>query len=80
MSTSPPMVLSATGGMGREATTLYKRLASMLTSRWDQLYNSTLHGLALMQAGLFFTEGCHSVFAVPDLVVNMPLRHNKPWT
>ncbi len=33
-----PLVLSATGGLAREATTFYKRLASMLSSKWDQTY------------------------------------------
>ncbi len=37
-----PLVLSATGGLAREATTFYKRLASMLASKWDQPYSSTL--------------------------------------
>ena len=33
-----PLVLSATGGMGREATCFYKRLASMLAQKWDYSY------------------------------------------
>ena len=33
-----PLVFSATGGMGREATCFYKRLASMLAHKWDQPY------------------------------------------
>ena len=37
-----PLVFSATGGMGREATCFYKRLASMLTHKWDQAYSTTL--------------------------------------
>ena len=32
-----PLVLSATGGMANEATTFYKRLASCLATKWDQL-------------------------------------------
>ena len=40
--TFSPLVLSATGGLAREATTFYKRLASMLTSKWDHTYSSTL--------------------------------------
>ena len=30
-----PLVLSATGGLAREANIFYKRLASMLASKWD---------------------------------------------
>ena len=40
--TFSPLVLSATGGLAREATTFYKQLASMLASKWDQTYSSTL--------------------------------------
>ena len=38
-----PLVLSTTGGMGREATTFYKRLADMLSSKRNLPY-STLMG------------------------------------
>ena len=37
-----PLVLSAAGGMGREATCFYKRLASMLAQKWDYSYSTTL--------------------------------------
>jgi len=37
-----PLVLSATGGMGNEATTFYKHLASLLAQKWDSPYSSTL--------------------------------------
>ena len=37
-----PLVLSATGGMGREATCFYKRLASMLAHKWESPYSTTL--------------------------------------
>ena len=37
-----PLVSSATGGIGREATCFYKRLASMLANKWDQPYSTTL--------------------------------------
>ena len=40
--TFSPLVLSATGGLAREADTFYKRLASMLASKWDHTYSSTL--------------------------------------
>ena len=43
--TFSPLVLSATGGLAREATTVYKRLASMLASKWDQTYSNTLCSL-----------------------------------
>lgn len=37
-----PLVLSATGGLAKEATVFYKRLASKLASKWDANYSSTL--------------------------------------
>ena len=37
-----PLVFSATGEMARQATTFYKRLASMLSVKWDQPHSSTL--------------------------------------
>ena len=40
--TFSPLVLSATGGLAREANIFYKRLASMLASKWDHSYSSTL--------------------------------------
>ena len=40
-----PLVLSATGGMGNEATTFFKCLASLLAEKWDSHYSSTLSWL-----------------------------------
>ena len=34
-----PLVLSVTGGMGVEATTFYKRLAALLSQKWDSPYS-----------------------------------------
>ena len=40
-----PLVLSATGGFAREATIFYKRLASLLATKWEQLYSLTIDWL-----------------------------------
>ena len=32
------LVLSANGGWGKEATSFYKRLASILSEKWDQAW------------------------------------------
>ena len=40
-----PIVMSATGGLAKEATNFYRRLASLLAEKWDQQYSSTLHWL-----------------------------------
>ena len=37
-----PLVLSVTGGMGAEATTFYKRLAALLSQKWDTPYSMTI--------------------------------------
>ena len=37
-----PLVLSLTGGLEKAATVCYKRLASMLSSKHDQPYSSTI--------------------------------------
>ena len=38
-----PIVMSATGGLSKQATNFYKRLASLLAEKWDQPYSTTLH-------------------------------------
>ncbi len=40
--TFTPLVLSSTGGLGRAATTTYKRLASLLSTKWEQPYSTTM--------------------------------------
>ena len=37
-----PLVMSATGGLAKEADTFYKRLSSLLSTKWDHPYSSTL--------------------------------------
>ena len=40
-----PLVFSATCGLGPEADTCYKRLATLLCAKWNNSYNSTLRWL-----------------------------------
>ena len=40
-----PLVFSATGGMAKQSTTFYKRLASLLADKWDHTYSKTLYWL-----------------------------------
>ena len=54
-----PLVLSATGGMGNEATTFYKRLATLLAQKWDSPY-STDPMLATMPPKLLPSSILHS--------------------
>ncbi len=61
-----PLVLSTTGGMGRTATTLYKRLASMLSEKKDINYALTLNWIrcrlsfALLRASIMSIRGARS--------------------
>ena len=47
-----PLVLSSTGGMGREANTFYKRLASLISDKQDTSYSQTM---ALIRCRLSFS-------------------------
>ena len=42
LSSFTPLVISLSGGMGREASQFYKCLASLLSTRWEQPYSVTL--------------------------------------
>ena len=61
-----PLVLSVTGGLGRIATTTYKRLASLLSSKWNQPYSTTMGWLrcrlsfALLRSSIAAIRGARS--------------------
>ena len=40
--TFTPLVMSATGGMGRATTTFYKRIASMISEKMNTEYSQTV--------------------------------------
>ena len=61
--TFSPLVLSATGGLAREANTFYKRLASMLASKWDHSYSSII---CWLRCRLVFSLLCFSNQAIRD--------------
>ena len=44
-STFTPLIFSATGGMTKQSTTFYRRLASLLADKWEHPYSSTLYWL-----------------------------------
>ena len=64
--TFTPFVLSTTGGMGRAATTFYKRLASMVAEKRDVPYAVTLNWIryrlsfALLRAFIMSIRGARS--------------------
>ena len=55
-----------TGGLANEASTFYKRLASMLASKWDHPYSSTLCwlrcrlGFSLLRSAIQAIRGARS--------------------
>ena len=40
-----PLVFTSTGGVGRETTTFYKRLAALFATHWGQPYSTTIYWL-----------------------------------
>ena len=66
-----PLIFSATGGMAREATAFYKRLASMLATKRDQPYSSTmtwmrcLLSFSLLHSAIQCIRGARSTIGHP---------------
>ena len=58
-STFTPLVLSSTGGMGKAATTFYKRLSSMLSEKRDVPY-STMIGWIRCRLSFALLRACRS--------------------
>ena len=65
-STFTPLVLSTTGGMGRAATTFYKRLAAMLSEKKDVPYSKMIGWIccrmsfSLLRASIMSIRGTRS--------------------
>ena len=61
-----PLVFTSTGGMGREATVFYKRLADLLATHWGQQYCAAIHWLrcrmsfALLRSAILCIRGSRS--------------------
>ena len=61
-----PLVLSASGGLAKEATNFYKNLASKLAEKWDHPYNQTMNWLrctlsyALLRSAIQCIRGARS--------------------
>ena len=64
--TFTPLVMSATGGMGRAATTFYRRLASMISEKRNTEYSQTVNWIrcklsfALLRALIMSIRGARS--------------------
>ena len=76
-----PVVLSATGGMGRTAQVTFKRLASLLTAKRDEPYSHTiawircLISFSLLRSAIMCLRGARSYHNHPikNRISNIPL-------
>ena len=61
-----PLVFTTAGGMGATATVVYKRLASLIAEKHDELYGQTLHwmrcrlGFSLLRSSIMCLRGSRS--------------------
>ena len=86
--TFTPLVLSATGGMGRAATTFYKRLTSMIAKKRGTAYAVTLNWIrcrlsfALLRASIMAIRGARSSRHHPatECPIDLQLAEGHPLT
>ena len=68
-----PLVFSTTGGMGTTATTVYKRIASMIASKHNKTYSKTIHWLrcrlsfSLIRSAIMCLRGSRSTLHHPGV-------------
>ena len=61
-----PLIMSSTGSLGHAATCMYKRLASLLSDKWDQPYCKTMGWLrcsltfSLLKSSIMCIRGARS--------------------
>ena len=76
--TFTPIIMSTTGGMGKEATALYKRLATMLAAKWGDPYSRVLCwlrcrlGFSLLRSSIQAIRGARSSNGHP-VICGLPL-------
>ena len=91
-----PLVMSWASGFGREATSMYKRLASLLSTKWDQPYSKVMGWLhcqlsfSLLRSSILCIRGAcssSSHFAKPLLPVDLmtcesqvSLHNHRPFS
>ena len=82
-----PLVMSSTGGLGDAATSTYKRLATLLATKWDQPYSSTMSWLrcrlsfSLLRSSIQAIRGARSSAGVAmksaPLPVDLVIRESQ---
>ena len=66
-----PLIFSAMGGMAHEASTFYKRLASLLSERWTNQYADVLGciryclSFSLLRSAIQCSHSAHGCFGRP---------------
>ena len=74
-----PLVFSTSGGMAKEATTFYKRLATLLSDKWTEPYSLTINWLrcrisfSLLRASIRSIRGARSTIGHPMGPINYSL-------
>ena len=75
-------MFSASGGMGPSATTVYKKLASMLAEKWNPNYSRCVFWLrcwvcfSLLRSAINCVRGNHSTIRRP-VVANVDLTFSE---
>ena len=74
-----PLVMSLSGGVGNAANVCYKRLASMLSDKWDQPYSTTLAWMrcklsfSLLRSSIQCIRGARSAAGRPSRDITLPV-------
>ena len=74
-----PLVLSTTGGLGREATTFYKRLADLISSKQQKHYSNVICWLrcqlsfAILRSAIMCVRGSRSSYHRPRREIDITL-------
>ena len=74
-----PLVLSTTGGLGREAATFYKRLADLISSKQQKHYSNVICCLrcrllfAMLQSAIMCVRGSRSSYHRPRCEIDITL-------
>ena len=79
-----PLVLATTGGMGKEATTFYQRLADLIATKNNANYSSTLAWIrcklafSLLRSAVMCIRGSRSKFHhVPDASIELGVTESR---
>ncbi len=74
-----PLVLSASGGLGKETTVFYKRLASLLAEKWDQPYHQVINWLRCSLSYSLLRSAIQCVRGSRSSPVVAPSRPSHQW-